>query len=79
MGTHLCAKKIEKKKGTRGTERCSVQCALQFADLLASRGIMYETLSEWAIAWAKFVLKLEHLFDDKADMDTLRQRPSTYQ
>ena len=73
-GDTFARQKIEKKKGTRGTERCGVQCALQFADLLASRGIMYETLSEWAIAWAKFVLKPEHLFDDKADMDTLRQQ-----
>ena len=57
-----------KKKGTVGTELCGVQCALNFAQVCKYLNAWYESLDEWAIAWARWGIAPVHRCDDPADV-----------
>ena len=64
----------ERPKGTEKTEQAALKCFLHWATACKNEGGDYQTLDEFLLAWARWVIKVEELFTDQAQMDECRQR-----
>ena len=72
--TVTCSRHQSGPKARKKTERAALKCFLHWATVCKNEGGDYQTLDEFLLAWARWVIKVEELFTDQAQMDECRQR-----